>query len=411
MKKIDPKMGMGSLSTHVGEGDNPYDAHVMPIYQTSTFGFPDVATGAAIFKGEKPGYIYTRMKNPNLDQLAMKYAVLEGLDILRENPEIPAENVVGGFVFSSGMAAIVTSILARAKTGDTIIAQEALYGATYTFLHDMAPHFGIKVVFLKDISPEKWQTAFKENPGACLAYIETPSNPTMTIVDIQAVVDIAHKAGAWVFADNTFATPYCQRPLTFGVDVVVHSTTKYLSGHGQIVGGTVISQHVDYVNGALYSMLKVLGGNDSPIEAWLANIGMKTFELRMERHCENAMKVAEYLEKHPAVERVFYPGLKSHPDHKLAKKQMLDFGGMLSFELKGGLAAGEAMMNKVKMMTLAVSLGNVDTLIQHPASMTHAGVPCDVRLASGISDGLVRLSVGIENVEDIIADLEQSLGR
>jgi methionine-gamma-lyase len=231
----------------------------------------------------------------------------------------------------------------------------------------------------------------------------------MAIVDIQAVVDIAHKAGAWVFADNTFATPYCQRPLTFGVDIVVHSTTKYLSGHGQIVGGTVISQHVDYVNGALYAMLKVLGGNDSPIEAWLANIGMKTFELRMQRHCKNAMKVAEYLEKHPAVERVFYPGLKSHPDHELAKKQMLDFGGMLSFELKGGLAAGEAMMNKVKMMTLAVSLGNVDTLIQHPASMTHAGVPRDVRLASGISDGLVRLSVGIENVEDIIADLEQSL--
>jgi len=402
---------MGSLSTHVGEGDNPYEAHVMPIYQTSTFGFPDVATGAAIFKGEKQGYIYTRMKNPNLDQLALKYAVLEGLDLLRENPDIPVENVVGGFVFSSGMAAIATSILARAKAGDTIIAQEALYGATYTFLHDMAPRFGIKVIFLKDILPGKWQAAFKENPGACLAYIETPSNPTMAIVDIQAVVDIAHKAGAWVFADNTFATPYCQRPLTFGVDVVMHSTTKYLSGHGQIVGGTVISRHVDYVNGTLYAMLKVLGGNDSPIEAWLANIGMKTFELRMQRHCENAMKVAQYLEKHPAVEKVYYPGLKSHSDHELAKKQMLNFGGMLSFELKGGLAAGEAMMNKVKMMTLAVSLGNVDTLIQHPASMTHAGVPREVRLASGISDGLVRLSVGIENVEDILADLEQSLGK
>jgi methionine-gamma-lyase len=411
MKKTNPKMGMGSLSIHVGEGDNPYEAHVTPIYQTSTFGFPDVATGAAIFKGEKPGYIYTRMKNPNLDQLALKYAVLEGLDILRKNPNSPVETLVGGFVFSSGMAAITTSILAKAKSGDTIIAQEALYGATYTFLHDMTPRFGIKVVFLKDTSPEKWQVAFNENPGACLAYIETPSNPTMAIVDIQAVVDIAHKAGAWVFADNTFATPYCQRPMTFGVDVVVHSTTKYLSGHGQIVGGTVISRHIDYVNGALYSMLKVLGGSDSPIEAWLANIGMKTFELRMQRHCENAMKVAQYLEKHPAVEKVFYPGLKSHSDHELAKRQMLDFGGMLSFELKGGLAAGEAMMNQVKMMTLAVSLGNVDTLIQHPASMTHAGVPREVRLASGVSDGLVRLSVGIENIEDIIADLEQSLGK
>ena len=403
-------MGIGSLSTHVGEGDNPFEAHVMPIYQTSTFGFPDVATGAAIFKGEKSGYIYTRMKNPNLDQLALKYAILEGLELLRKDPEVPAENVVGGFVFASGMAAITTSILARARTGDTVIAQEALYGATYTFLHDLAPRFGINVVFLKDLSPDRWQSAFKENPGASLAYIETPSNPTMAIVDIRAVVDIAHKSGAWVFADNTFATPYCQRPLTFGVDVVVHSTTKYLSGHGQIVGGTVISPHLDYVNGGLYSMLKVLGGNDSPIEAWLANIGMKTFELRMQRHCENAMKVALYLEKHHAVEKVYYPGLKSHRDHELAKKQMFDFGGMLSFELKGGLSAGEAMMNKIKLMTLAVSLGNVDTLIQHPASMTHAGVPREIRLASGISDGLVRLSVGIENVEDILADLEQSLG-
>ena len=409
MKTINPNAGMGSLCTHVGEGENPYDAHVMPIYQTSTFGFPDVATGAALFKGEKHGYIYTRMKNPNLDQLALKYAVLEGLDLLRKNPDIPPEKVVGGFVFSSGMAAITTAILARAKAGDTIIAQEALYGATYTFLHDIAPRFGLKVVLLKSITPQDWKDAFKANPGATLAYVETPSNPTMAIVDIAAVSEIAHQNNAWVYVDNTFATPYCQRPLTLGADVVMHSTTKYLSGHGQIVGGTVISRWVDYVNGPLYSMLKVLGGSDSPIEAWLANIGMKTFELRMKCHCENAMKVAEYLEKHPTVARVYYPGLTSHPDHELAKKQMMDFGGMLSFELKGGLASGEKMMNNVKMMTLAVSLGNVDTLIQHPASMTHAGVPRDVRMASGISDGLVRLSVGIENVEDIIADLEQSL--
>lgn len=401
---------MGSLSTHVGEGSNPYHSHVTPIYQTSTFAFPDVATGAAIFKGEKPGYIYTRLKNPNLDQLALKYAVLEGLDLLRRNPDTPVDHVVGGFVFSSGMAAISTSIMAKAKAGDTVISQEALYGATYSFFHDMAPQFGIKVVLLKNVSPESWESAFKANPSACLAFIETPSNPTMAIVDIQAIVEIAHKSGAWVFTDNTFATPYCQRPLSMGTDVVVHSTTKYLSGHGQVVGGTVISRHVDYVNGPLYSTLKVLGGNDSPFEAWLANIGMKTFELRMQRHCSNAMIVAQHLEKHPAVEKVYYPGLESHPDHELARKQMFDFGGMLSFELKGGLAAGEALMNRVQMMTLAVSLGNVDTLIQHPASMTHCNVPREIRLASGISDGLVRLSVGIENVEDILADLDRSLG-
>lgn len=209
--------------------------------------------------------------------------------------------------------------------------------------------------------------------------------------------------------DNTFASPYCQRPLSLGADVVVHSTTKYLSGHGLVVGGAVVSRRLDYVNGPLYTMLKVLGGSASPFDAWLANIGLKTFELRMQRHCENALQVARMLEDHPQVAEVYFPGLESHPDHALAKKQMFHFGGMISFELKGGLKAGEAMMNRVKIATLAVSLGNVDTLIQHPASMTHASVPAHMRKEAGITDGLVRLSVGVENVEDILADLEQAL--
>jgi methionine-gamma-lyase len=231
----------------------------------------------------------------------------------------------------------------------------------------------------------------------------------MALVDLAGVAETAHRHKAWLMVDNTFASPYCQRPLTDGADVVLHSTTKYLSGHGLVIGGTVISRHVGWVRKELYGLLKVLGGSASPFDAWLANIGLKTFELRMQRHCENAMLVARYLENHPKVERVYYPGLESHPDHALARRQMHDYGGMIAFELKGGMRAGEALMNHVETCTLAVSLGNVDTLIQHPASMTHSAVPREERLNAGITDGLVRLSVGIENVEDIIRDLDCAL--
>ncbi|HZU87594.1 MAG TPA: aminotransferase class I/II-fold pyridoxal phosphate-dependent enzyme [Anaerolineaceae bacterium] len=409
MGQINPKHGMSTLVMHVAEGENSLHAHVTPIYQTSTFSFPDVATGAAIFKGEQPGFVYTRIGNPNLEQLAEKIAMLEGLDLLRANPDKPSEEVVDGHVFASGMAAVCAAILARVKGGQTIIAQEALYSATFGFLHDMAPRYGINVVWISDPTIENWQRAFRLNPEAVLAYAESPANPTMSLVDLRKLSELAHEHNAWVMVDNTFATPYCQRPLSLGVDVVIHSTTKYLSGHGLIVGGAVVSSHVDYVRGPLFTMLKVLGGNPSPFDAWLTNIGLKTFDLRMERHCDNTLKVARWLEKHPKVERVFFPGLSSHPQHELAKEQMLSFGGMIAFELKGGLAAGEAMMNKVKIATLAVSLGNVDTLIQHPASMTHASMARADRLRAGITDGLVRLSVGIENVEDILQDLDNAL--
>ncbi len=408
MSNFDPKQGLSTLVNHVGEGHNPDHAHVTPIYQTSTFSFPDVATGASIFKGG-PGYVYTRMNNPNQVQLAQKYAVLEGIDLLRANPGKEIDKVVAGHVFASGMAAVTSAILGRVRGGQTIIAQEAIYGATYTFLHDVAPRYGIQVIWLPKGCTDEWEAAFAAHPDAMLAYAETPANPTMAIVDLTAVAEIAHRHNAWLMVDNTFATPYGQRPLTLGADVTLHSTTKYLSGHGTIVGGTVISRHVDWVGKDLYAMLKMLGGSESPFDCWLANIGLKTFELRMQQHCINAMQVARYLEKHPRVAEVYYPGLESHPDHAIAKKQMHNFGGMIAFELKDGLKAGESLMNHVQMLTLAVSLGNVDSLIQHPASMTHSGIPREVRLQSGITDGLVRLSVGIENVEDIIADLDQAL--
>ena len=241
------KISLSTITTHLGEGHNPFHAHVTPIYQTSTFGFDDVDSGAKVFKGEQAGYIYTRMGNPNFDQLALKYAAMEGLDLLDSLDPMHVREIVDGFVFSSGMAAISTAILGRVKAGQTIISQEALYGATFTFLHEMAPKLGIKTIFLKDVSMDSWQETFKAHPDAVLAYAETPANPTMAVIDLKNLADLSHKHGAWLLVDNTFATPYCQRPLTLGADIVIHSTTKYLTGHGFVVGGTVISRHVDWV--------------------------------------------------------------------------------------------------------------------------------------------------------------------
>lgn len=409
MPSINPKHGIGTLVTHAAEMCNPLNAHITPIYQTSAFNFPDVETGAARFKGEEPGYIYTRLNNPNLEQLAFKLSVLEGLDLLRSHPGQTPEETVAGLVFASGMAAVTAAILARVKGGQAVIAQKNIYSATHNFLQDLAPQYGIQVIWLSEGTPEEWDTAFRENPHAVLAYAETPANPTLTLVDLAAAAESAHRAGAWLMVDNTFATPFCQRPLSLGADVVVHSTTKYLSGHGLIIGGAVISSHVDYVKGPLYQMFKILGGCPSPFDAWLTNIGLKTFELRMQRHCENAMEIARYLESHPKIARVYYPYLESHPNYQLARRQMLAGGGMIAFELKGGLQAGIALMEHVRVSTLVVSLGNVDSLISHPASMTHSNVSPETRRLMGISDGLVRYSIGIENSADLIADLEQAL--
>jgi methionine-gamma-lyase len=400
---------IGTLVTHIGEDDNPSYAHVTPIYQTSTFNFPDVATGAGIVSRTQPGYYYTRLGNPNLEQLSRKIAVLEGLDLIRAHPETDPSALVAGLVFASGMAAITGVFLSCLKAGDTVIAQEAVYAATFTFLKDIAQSLGIQVAWVRDTSQAGWEAAFKAHPGARLAYAETPANPTMAVVDLKMVAELAHQHGAWLAVDNTFASPYCQRPLSLGADIVIHSTTKFLSGHGALTGGVVVSSHPDYMHKSLYTFLKVMGGIPSPFDSWLANLGLKTFELRMQRHCENTLQVARFLATHPAVAMVHYPGLEDDPGHEIAKRQMHAYGGMMSFELKGGIQAGIRLMERVRVATLAVSLGNVDTLIEHPASMTHGPVPREDRLNQGITDGLVRLSVGIENLPDILADLEQAL--
>ena len=405
--------GIGTIVNHYQEGNNPDHAHITPIYQTSTFEFPDVDTAGRVFAGKEHGYVYTRASNPNLDRLAQKYAFLEGLDLVREHPETPPEEIVRGKLTSSGMAAISSAILGKAKAGDTLIVQRSIYGNAYRFFNEVAPRLGLHIVWVDDPTPTGWAEVFDAHPQAVLAYTETPTNPTMDIVDLRAVVDVAHAHGAWVFVDNTFATPYHQRPLTLGADVVIHSTTKYLSGHGVIIGGVIISPHADYMTNrkdGVSLMTRILGPTVSPFDAWLANMGMRTFEIRMQRHAENAMTIARWLNEHPKVARVNYPGLETHPGHAVARRQMFNgYGGMISFELKGGYEAGKALMNHVHLIALAVSLGKTDSLIEHPASMTHVGVPPEERRKAGITDGLVRLSVGIENVEDLIADLEQAL--
>jgi methionine-gamma-lyase len=410
MYQFSPKDGLGTIAMHAEESYHPLHAHFTPIFQTSTFDFPDVKTGAGIVEGVESGFYYTRLANPNLEQLARKIATLEVVDLLRTQPETSLDDLVIGQVFASGMAAVSAALLTRTKSGETVIAQDSVYSGTFNLLKDVAPRLGINVVWVKELSAKGWDSAFNDHPGATLAFAETPTNPSMTIVDLSMVAEIAHQHGAWLAVDNTFATPYCQRPLNLGADMVIHSTTKYISGHGVIIGGVLISSHPEQIKDDLHMHIKTIGGIPSPFDAWLVNLGLKTFELRMQRHCENAMAVAQYLESHSKVARVNYPGLESFPGHRIAGKQMQPYGGMLSFELKGGLQAGVSLLNNVRVATLAVSLGMVDTLIQHPASMTHASVPQEDRLKMGISDGLVRLSVGVENTEDLLSDLEQALG-
>ncbi len=402
--------GLNTFLTHYTETENPQNSHLPPIYQNSVFTFNDTESGAAIAGGEAPGYYYTRLNNPNHQQLAQKLAVLEAWDLIKQRPEADPETLVGGLVFASGMAAVTAAILACVSAGETVLAQAALYDGTYLFLNNLAPRYGIQVVWVADNTPEGWAKAFEAHPKAKLAYIETPVNPTLRLTDIQAVTELAHAHGARVAVDNTFGTPFCQRPMVFGADIVVHSTTKYLSGHGQVLGGAVLTTDLDLLHGQLYQIYKLIGGTPSPIDTWMTNIGLKTFMLRMDRICQNALRVAKVLEKHPAVNRVYYPGLTSHPDHALALRQMINFGGMIAFDLKGGLEAGKQMMNNLKVATLAVSLGNVDTLIQHPASMTHRNTPREKCLAAGITDGLVRLSVGIEDSADLCRDLLSAIG-
>lgn len=387
-------MGFATKAIHAGHPENAAGALVTPIYQASTFVFDSAEQGGRRFALEEGGYIYTRLGNPNTTELEEKIALLEGAE--------------AAMATGSGMGAITSAFWTALKAGDHVVAADTLYGCTFAFLNHGLTRYGVDVTFVDVKDPENVRQALR--PNTKVVYLESPANPTMDIADIETISKLAHTVeGCLVFVDNTYCTPYLQRPIELGADVVLHSATKYLNGHGDVIAGIVAGrkEFIDQV--MLFGVKDMTGSVLSPFDAYLICRGMKTLALRMEKHCANAMRVAEFLEGHPAVDVVYYPGLKSFPQYELAKKQMKLPGAMIAFELKGGVEEGKKLMNSVKLCTLAVSLGDTETLIQHPASMTHSPYTKEEREAAGIPDGLVRLSVGLEDVEDIIADLKAVL--
>lgn len=390
------KMGFSTRAVHAGYQKNEFGALATPIYQTSTFIFDSAEQGGRRFALEEGGYIYSRLGNPTNSQVEDKLANLE--------------NAEAAISTASGIGAITSVMWVAVSAGDHIVAAKTLYGCTYAFLNHGISRFGVEVSFVDTTDPEKVRKAMRENTK--VVYLETPANPNMTITDIEAISKIAHEVeGCIVVVDNTYCSPYLQRPIDLGADVVVHSATKYLNGHGDVIAGFAVGTQ-EFINQVrLVGVKDMTGASLSPFDAYLINRGMKTLDLRMDRHCANAQKVAEFLEAHPAVASISYPGLKSFPQYELAKKQMKLPGAMIAFEVKGGIEAGRKLMNTVELCILAVSLGDTETLIQHPASMTHSPYTPEERAAADITEGLVRISVGLENPDDIINDLKQALDR
>lgn len=388
------KMGFSTKQIHTGTIKNEYGALATPIYQSSTFIFDSAEQGGRRFALQEDGYIYTRLGNPTTSVIEKKVAELEG-----------GEDAIAT---SSGMGAITSVMWSSLKSGDHVVAAKTLYGCTFSFLNHVLPKFGVEVSFVDTRDLNQIKNAMK--PNTRMLYLESPANPNMYLTDIEEAAKIAHQnKNCLVVVDNTYCTPYIQRPLSLGADIVVHSATKYLNGHGDVLAGFAISKKEIVDNLRFVGIKDATGSVIGPFESYLIGRGMKTLSIRMERHCENAQKVAEFLESHPAVTSIAYPGLKSFPQYELAKKQMRLPGAMISFEVKGGKEAGSKLMNSVKLCTLAVSLGDAETLIQHPASMTHSPYTPEERAASNITEGLVRLSVGLEDADDIIADLKQAL--
>ncbi len=364
-----------------------------PIYQNSTFQFQSASECASACIDEESGYIYTRWGNPTQKALEQKIAALEGAE--------------AALATASGMGAISTALLTALADGGHVVAMENLYSATFQLLNEDLTQMGVETTFVDATDPNKIESAIR--PDTKIIYLESPTNPLLKLVDLAACAEIAKEHNITTIIDNTFATPCGQQPIPLGIDIVLHSMTKYLSGNGAVIAGVIVGEK-GFIDKAQKGALRNFGAVISPFNAWLTLLGIPTLPLRFEKHCENALRVAAYLEEHPAVAWVRYPGLPSHPQHALAEGQMNGFGGMISIELKGGRATGEQLVNRLQICTLAVSLGDVRTLVCHPASTTHLLVPIEVRQQTGITDGLVRFSIGLENVEDIIADLEQALG-
>jgi methionine-gamma-lyase len=386
--------GFSTRAIHTGHDPRQHQGAINPpIYLNSTYAFESTQQGQKRFLGEEPGYVYSRVGNPTETVLEEKLADLEGGE--------------AALAVASGMGAITSLIWSFVEPGDEIVADKTLYGCTFAFFTEGLSKFGVKLHFVDFTQADELKQVL--NNKTSFVFFETPANPNMRIIDVAMVCDLAHKIGARVIVDNTYCTPYLQRPIKLGADFVVHSLTKYLSGHGDIIAGAIIGPREEIQHIHLYGVKDMTGAVISPFDAYLTIRGLKTLEIRMDRHCRSAQKLAESIELHPAVAHVYYPGLKSHPQHELAKRQMSDFGGMIAFELHGGYAAGICFMDNLQLAMRAVSLGDAETLVQHPASMTHITYPPEERLKHGISEGLIRISVGLENLSDLMEDIQQAL--
>lgn len=375
--------------------------HQIPIVPASSFVFDSIEQGMDLFDGKEEGHIYGRFGNPTVDAAATKIAALEAAGTGRE---------AFGLLTSSGMGAIHVALAGLLRPGAAVLTQADLYGGTTNLIKDLLGPLGIEYYLSDPRDLERTEDQLRRHPNVEILYIETPANPTLRCADLAALADLAHRYNCRLVVDNTFATPALQRPLAHGADIVLHSTTKYLNGHGTGVAGAIVATDADLMRERFTPVLRLAGPNGNPWDAWLVLNGMKTLDLRMREHCRNATAVAEYLVAHERVTHVNYPTVPGFPDREIADRQMSGYGGMLSFEIEGGLDAGKAFMNQLRFCTLTPTLGDVDTLVLHPATMSHRGVAPEVRAANGIPDGLIRLSVGIETVGDIVADLEQALG-
>lgn len=387
-------LGFMTRQVHAGEIDDPMGSATVPIYQTSTFKFQNADHGAACFSGESDGYIYTRLGNPTIAALEEAVANLE--------------KGFGGIATASGMGAITTIYMAFLGAGKHIVSHNALYGPARGVMETIFSKFGVEYSYVDTTDPEAVKNAIR--PNTTMIYTETPANPTMGISNLKELAKIAHEINVPLVVDNTFCSPYLQRPIEHGADVVVHSMTKFINGHADIVAGMIVSANEKY-HKMIKPVMTNMGPNMDPHQAYMVHRGLKTLGLRIDKAQASAIKIADYLEQHPKVEWVKFPGLKSHPQYELAKQQMDGPGSMMAFELKGGFDAGKRLMDSVQLILLAVSLGGVESLIQHPASMTHSKISHENKLAAGITDGLVRFAVGIEDVEDLIADLDQALAK
>ena len=387
------KWKSATVAIHGGHQREAFGALVTPLYQSATFAFETAEQGGARFAGDEPGYIYTRLGNPTTAELERKMALLEGAD--------------DAAATASGMAAVSAALLTHLEQGDHLIASKAVYGCTYALITTQLSRYGISTSLVDFSDMQAVEAAIK--PNTRVLFCETPVNPHLQVFDLDAMAKVAKKHGLISIVDNTFMTPLLQKPLAMGIDMVIHSATKYLNGHGDVIAG-IVCGNSEHMHKLRYEILKDFGGVMSPHDAWLILRGLKTLDVRLARHCDNAEILANYLVEHKAFSQVFYPGLSTHQGHAFIGKQMKRAGGVIAFELKGDKQDAINFVNRLKLFTIAVSLGDAESLIQHPASMTHSPYTLEARMEAGITDNLLRISVGLEDVQDLIADIEQALG-